>query len=152
MFIKGCLLLVFVGFGCGSSSSPKQVLAKFLTAMEHGDFKEAKKYATADSQSFLNMIGDNSSGSADVYKDQDLIVTDNVVINGSEADVEVKTTSGGTGMNFHLQKENGNWKVSFNMGSLLNTAIDAIKKAGPDVQKDVKKALDSLKVGLDSIH
>jgi len=152
MFVTGCVLSIFLVFGCNSSSSPKQVLAKFLDAMEHGDFKEAKKYASSDSQSFLAMISKSDNGSVDVYKNQDLEVTDNVRIDGSDAKVEVKSHSADTGIDFHLRKENGEWKVVFNLGSLMNTAIDGIEKAGQDVHKEVDNALDSIKSSLDSVH
>ena len=152
LLVFGFLLGIALAFGCGLSSSPKQVLSKFLSAMEHGDIKEAKKYASADSQSFLDMVGKSNNGSADVYKDQGLIVTDHVTINGSRAKVEVKTNSSDVAINFQLQKESGGWKVVFNFGSLINTAIDAIKSSGRDVHKEVAGALDSLKNDLDSLH
>lgn len=147
-----CCLLCVVFWACNglSSSSPKTVLRNFLTALEHSDIAEAKKYASADSQGFLNMISKSNNGGADVYKDQDLTVTDNVTINGDNADVEVKT-KGGAGVNFHLVKENGVWKVQFTLGALFNMAKDVIKKAGTDVQKDIDDALDSIKTSVDSL-
>ena len=112
---------------------------------------EAKKYASADSQSFLNMVGEGKNGSVDVYKNQDFVVTDNVRIDGSDAKVEVKGKSSDTGIDFSLRKENGEWKVVFNLGSLFNSAIDGIKKAGQDVRKEVGNAIDSIKTSLDSL-
>ncbi len=151
LFVSVCLLSLLVLAGCSSASSPQGVLAKFLTALEHGDIMEAKKYASADSQSFLNMVGEGKNGSVDVYKNQDFVVTDNVRIDGSDAKVEVKGKSSDTGIDFSLRKENGEWKVVFNLGSLFNSAIDGIKKAGQDVRKEVGNAIDSIKTSLDSL-
>jgi len=121
--------------------------------MEHGDFKEAKKYATSDSQSFLDMI-DKSDEAADGYKDKELIVTDKSVIHDDGADVEVEDKLDAQMIHYHLQKEGGVWKVSFNLNALertaIDTAIDAVKKTGKDVQKDINEALDSIKIDLDS--
>jgi hypothetical protein len=130
--------------------SPKETLTKFLTAMEHEQFAEAKKYATADSQSFLDMISKSNNASADVYKDQDFTTTGKVSINGDEADVEVRG-NGSSGIDFHLKKESGAWKVDFNLNALFNMVKGVLKKTGTDVQKEVDQAIDSIKIGLDSL-
>jgi len=151
--LSAIVCLPFVLFACsgGSYMSPKETLTKFLTALQHGDFAEAKKYATANSQSFLDMAGKSDNGAADVYKNQDFTITDNVSINGDEAAVEVKDNSGGQGVNFRLQKQSGAWKVEFNLTTLFDMAKDALKKTGVDVKKEVQGAIDSLKTDLDSL-
>jgi len=151
LLVCGCMLGMLFLSGCNSASSPKAVLAKFLTAMEHGDIQEAKKYASADSQSFLNMVGENNNGTVDVYKNEDFVVTDNIRINGNDAKVEVRGKSSDTGIDFSLRKEDGGWKVVFNLGALFNTAIEGFKKAGQDVKKEINNALDSIKTSLDSL-
>ncbi len=150
LFAVVCLLCIISACNVVSSASPKETLTKFLTAMEHGDFKEAKKYATSDSQSFLDMAAKSTNGAADLYKDQDFNVTDKVNVNGDEATVEVKNNSAGQGAKFRLQKEGGAWKVEFNLSALLNMAKDALKDVGTDVQKEVNEAIDSIKIDLDS--
>lgn len=121
--------------------------------MERGDVEEAKKYATADSQGFLDMIGKGNEGAADAYKNHDLIVTDNVTVKDDEAKVEVRASFGERGINFRLRREKGQWKVKFNVGSVINTAIDLLQNAGTEVHKEVDRAVDSLQDAIeDSLH
>jgi hypothetical protein len=120
--------------------------------MERGDFTEAKKYATSDSQSFLDMAQKSNNAAATLYKDQDFLITDKTVITGDEATVEVKNNTDGRsqGAKFRLHKEGGTWKVEFNLAALFNMAKDALKDVGTDVQKEVNEALDSIKIDLDT--
>jgi hypothetical protein len=155
LFVCACLPLLAFACNIVGGSSPKDALAKFLDAMEKADFTEAKKYATADSQDFLDMISNSKDGADNIYKDKDLVVTDVEKIEGSEADVQAKDRSG-IRLTYHLRKEGGVWKVQYNLDTVkslfINMAKDIIKKAGSDVEKEVNKAIDSIKINLDSLH
>ena len=148
LFLFACLLYTIPG--CNTfSGSPKESLNKFITAMTKSDYEEAKKYATDDSQSFLNMIENSGKGAQNIYSDKTFDIT-NVEINGSEAKVEVKFSSS-TPAYFRLTNEHGAWKVHFNLSALMDMVKDIIKKEGSDVDKDLNHALDSIKVNIDSL-
>jgi len=143
-----CLLCVF--FGCNTpASSPKEALSRFLTAMQHNNYAEAKKYATDESQSFLDMINKDDRHSANVYTNKTFNIT-NIDINGSDAKVQVNFSSS-TPVIFRLKNQHNAWKVNFNLGALMDMVKDIIKKEGTDIDKDINKALDSIKINLDSL-
>ncbi len=139
-FLLVCLLLTI--FGCNSyTGSPKESLLKFLDAMHSSNYTEAKKYATAESQGFLDMISLGGNESSNVYKDKTYEVS-NIKVNGGEAKAEVYF-SPGTSVSFHLKNQHGEWKVNFNMSAILEMAKDVLKKEGMDIQKDIDNAIDS---------
>lgn len=148
-------LVVIAGLICvlcscnGLKSSPKEALSNFLTAMEKNDFAEAKKYATDDSQQFLDMIGKDGKVSNNAYNGKSFEVV-NVETNGDEAKAEVKTSSS-TPLYFHLKNERGAWKVKFNLSALMDMVKDVIKQGGVDIEKEVNKAIDSIKINIDSL-
>ncbi len=141
-----CLLLIFTG--CTTSNSPKEALTKFLDAMHNSNFEEAKKYATSDSQSFLDMINKNNQESDNVYKDKDFTITTEEIKDG-DAKVEVKFSN--LPVVFRLKKEYNQWKVEFNLDAMINMAKDVMKEKGIDIQKDVDHAIDSIKINTDSL-
>jgi hypothetical protein len=141
--------LMLVMFSCNSfKGSPKESLSKFLAAMENNDFDEAKKYATDESQQFLGML-ENHDETQNIYSNKKFDIT-NVEINGNDAKAEVKAWSGAT-VSFALKYQHDGWKVAFNMSSILDMVKDAIKKEGVDIDKEVNKAIDSVKINLDSL-
>ncbi len=143
-----CILCAFLG--CNNiTGSPKDSLSKFLTAMQKNDYVEAKKYATDESQSFLDMINKQGENSANVYSNKTFTVT-NVDINGSEAKAQVMFSSS-TPVYFRLKNQHNEWKVNFNLSALMDMVKDIIKKEGNEVEKDVNEALDSIKINMDSL-
>ncbi|HWB28570.1 MAG TPA: hypothetical protein VG738_24020 [Chitinophagaceae bacterium] len=138
-------------FSCnnGTKGSPKESLEKFLSAMEKSNFTEAKKYATDDSQDFLTQLQNHSTGSENIYSNKTFNIT-GVEVNGDEAKAEVQAGTGAT-LTFNLKYQHGDWKVSFNMSAIMQMVTDVIKKEGVDINKDINKALDSIKINLDSL-
>lgn len=145
-------LLCFV-YSCNTNKNdtdgPKKAMSKFLMAMENNNFEEAKKYATEDSQDFLEMIDKDDNNTGNAYKDKKFDIT-TVETHGDDANVGVRF-KGNTALNFHLKKQQGQWKVAFNLNAMLDMVKDLMKKEGTDIEKDVKKALDSITINLDSI-
>ncbi len=142
--------LLFAAFSCnGISGSPKDSLSKFLTAMQNSNYEEAKKYATDDSQSFLDMLNKNGRPSDNVYNGKTFEIM-NAETTGNDAKVEVRFSSS-TPVYFHLKSEHSEWKVKFNLNSLMEMVKDLIKKEGIDIDKEVNKAIDSIKINVDSL-
>ncbi|HVX48737.1 MAG TPA: hypothetical protein VHB48_01220 [Chitinophagaceae bacterium] len=131
------------------NGSPKEVLSKFLTAMEKSDFAEAKKYATDDSQDFLEQLEKHTGETENIYSDKTFNVS-GVQVNGDNAKADVQASTGTT-ISFNLKYQHDAWKVSFNMTAIMQMVTDIIKKEGMDIGKDVTKALDSVKINLDSL-
>jgi len=118
--------------------------------MEKNDYAEAKKYATDESQSFLDMInkGENSTN---VYSNKTFTIQ-HVEINGNEAKAQVLvSSSSSTPIYFRLKNQHNQWKVNFNLGALMDMVKDIIKTEGNEVEKDVNEALDSIKINMDSL-
>ncbi|MDR0792948.1 MAG: DUF4878 domain-containing protein [Chitinophagaceae bacterium] len=146
-FIFSATLIFIACKGGGSSSGdPKATAEAFFEAMNKKDFTAAKKYATKESQSFLDMIAGAATmakDSSDVNKGK--ITVSNVKIDGDNATVSVENSEDAHALTVHLKKEDGAWKVAFDKNAITNMATDALKEGGGDLQKEMNEALDSLK-------
>lgn len=144
------IYLLYTFSGCSSlTGSPKDALSKFLTAMQNNNYAEAKKYATDESQSFLDMISEKGDKTTNVYSNKTFTIK-NVEVNGSDAKAEVNFSSSSP-IYFRLKNQRGGWKVNFNLGALMDMVKDLLKKEGSEVDKDVNRALDSIKINPDSL-
>ena len=166
-----------IGAGCNSGlgisgNDPNTVLEMFLHALAKKDIDEAKKYVTKDSESFVSMMkmGMSMAGENDtqIYKEENVVISE-AVIEGDRASIHVKDKNSGEGSNFILKKENGLWKVAFDIASImkmsgqkmeegdlqnmkdafsgetLKKATDAIQNMSEEDIKKATKAMDSLK-------
>lgn len=164
--------------GCNSDiggGNPEVVLAKFFDAMANKDIKEAKKYVTKDSEGMLSMIemGMNMSAANNDFQAEQFM-KDNMEI--GEADVQddkayvpVMDKKSGESVKFILKKESGDWKVAFDMATLMEMAGSKMKEMGmdnedidrfkdmkdsvlqnlsPEQMREAQKMLDSLGAGL----
>jgi len=134
------------------SGDPKVALDNFLTAMQKSDFEEAKKFTTEDSQGMMNMLTKDGEKSSNVYKDKKFEIT-HVGIEGSTAKAAVKFDGNSrVQVIFTLKKEDGAWKVRFNLSAMMDMAKDVLKDLqGIDIDKDVNDAIDSIKIDEDSL-
>jgi hypothetical protein len=147
LLFVACLACAF--FSCDNiSGSPKQSLTNFLTALDNSNFTEAKKYATSDSQGLLDLVS-KGSYSGNVYNGKTFTIN-TIEVNGDEAKAEV-IYSPGTTQSFKMRREHDEWKVEYSFSALIDMAKDVIKKEGIDIDKEVKKAVDSIKINLDSL-
>lgn len=130
--------MVFIS-GCKTGSNgenPKEVLNHFFTALSKKDFNNAKKYATKDSEGMLGMMemGMQQMNNND-HADKMMQMVNNMqmgdaVVNGDSATVSVKDKKSGESTDFLLKKEDGNWKVAFDMSTLMEMANKKMMEHG----------------------
>ena len=188
--MKKIILLAITSFaivlsGCqsGGSGNPKEVLTQFLNALAKKDVASAKKFATKDSEGMLDMMQMGMQNLNNDHANKMLELTKNmeigdVGIKGDQATVTVKDKKSGESTDFLLKKEDGNWKVAFDMSTLMemankkmkehgmgnmnmdsmkqgmNDAMDSMNAASPDMKdkmEHAKKMMDSAKNMLDKM-
>lgn len=145
-------------FSCksGGGSDPKAVLSSFFDALAKKDMEAARKLATEDSKSMIDMIEmgmkmSNDSKETEKY-DKSNMEFGEVKIDGDKATVPVKEKKSGESLNYTLKKVNGEWKVAFDKSSVMSMGMDKLNEKGIDANEEVNKAMDELKdVNLDSL-
>ena len=153
--------ILVMAMGCNSAgdsgnSGPREVLTKFLQALGKKDIEEAKKYVTKDSEPFMNMIQTGMSMAGDisnqVYQNEDPVYGD-PMIEGDRATVQVSSKNSEEKRNFILKKENGDWKVSFDIATVMQMGRDKMKNNGLEgspedmmgSKEDIENAMNSFK-------
>ena len=118
---------------------PKAVLTSFFDAMAKKDIATARTLATKDSKSMFDMMEmamkmqDNTAEDKTGEKfDRSKMQMGEAKIEGDKATVNVKETKTGDAIDFMLRKEDGNWKVAMDMGSLMNMGAEKMKEKGMD--------------------
>ena len=144
--------------GCNSvdKSDPKAVLISFFDALTKKDISAARKLATTESKSMLDMMemgmkmgGDKKD---DGKYDKEKMEFGDAKIDGDKATIAVKDKNSSETTNFTLKKESGSWKVAFDKSSMMNMGMDKIKDKGMDVDSTINKGIDKIKdMNLDSI-
>lgn len=138
-------------FSCKTNSGdPKMVLSSFMEALAKKDMEAARKLATTDSKTMLDMMemGMKNEKSTDSKKyDMANMEFGEPKIDGDRATVPVKEKTSGETINYALKKENGAWKVAFDKASLMGTVTDKLSEKG----MDMKGAMDSLSKGMEKI-
>ena len=167
------VVLMIIGIaGCksvGGGGDPRTVLISFFEALEKKDIVTARKYATKESESMLNMIETAMKMAPDSIKQKDYNVKNmefgDPAINGDQATVPVKDKkSGNEATNFILKKEDGNWKVAFDKITMTEMAktkmkgmkkehLDALTDSSKKMMQEMSKMADTLKnlINTDSI-
>ena len=158
--LLGIAALVITASGCqsGSGGNPKEVLSQFFKALSKKDVDQAKKYATKDSDGMLNMMEMGMKMSGDMQNDhadkmfemmQNVEMAD-PVINGDQATVTVTDKKSGESTDFLLKKEDGNWKVAFDMSTLTEMGNKKLKEHGmgnmnmDSMKNQMNQAMDSV--------
>lgn len=153
-------LFAFVITGCkgkdaAAGGDPKTVTLAFFERMSKKDVDGAAKLCTKDSKATLDLIrkgmemsdklkenkakeDDGSEGFKDVEVGE-------AKINGDDATVAVTNKKKGETVEFPLKKEGGDWKVDFTMSTLMKMGMDANKKNGEDLFKDMNSGDTTLK-------
>jgi hypothetical protein len=159
IFTRMMLASLVVVFGCGSDTSdPTQSLKSFLQALEKQDYAEAKKYATDESKSLLDLMAmGNSSNQADSSSSKsstvERIIFGDPTINGEKATVTVQQKVDQTPVTFTLKKIGNDWKVAFDKTTLLGMGMEQLNEKGSLKKNQLDKALDEIKkVGIDSMQ
>ena len=159
--MKKIILLVITAFiiilpGCqsGGGGNPKEVLTHFVDALANKNIDEAKKYVTKDSEGMMGMM-QMGMQSMQEHEDKMLPKKENIeigdaVITGDNATVAVKDKVSGESTDFVLKKEDGNWKVAFDMSTLMEMANKKMKEHGmgnmdmDSMKRGMNEALDSI--------
>jgi len=151
--MKKILLAVFSCFAimlysCNSGGGdPKAVLGQFFSALEKKDLAAARKLATADSKSMLDMMEmgmKTDDKEADKYKAANMEIGD-AKVEGDKATVPVKDKESNEAMNYVLKKEDGNWKVAFDKATIMNMATEKMGEKGINLTDSIGKAMDEVK-------
>ncbi|MBW7839322.1 MAG: DUF4878 domain-containing protein [Chitinophagaceae bacterium] len=156
--------LLFILGACNSlqsGKSPSEVLAAFFDAISQKNIPEAKKLVTQDSEGMISMMElslrglDTPDSSMDQFN-KDKIKIGDTRIDGDNATVSVTEKASGEAINFYLKKESGQWKVAFDMATLLKMAKDKMGEKGviPDstATKALQEGIDKLGGSMDSLN
>lgn len=164
--MKKILLSVCAGFlliaaGCKSgpsSSDPKDTLTGFFKALSQKDFKEARKYATKESESMFSIMEmamqqakslKTEDPEEELKKYNDMVIGD-PQIDGDRALVPVTSKTEKEATNFVLKKQDGAWKVAFDKATMAEMAADKMKDSP---RMDVDSAMKELQdVNTDSLR
>ncbi|MBS1496336.1 MAG: DUF4878 domain-containing protein [Bacteroidetes bacterium] len=147
IILSAAIICTAVLFGCKNmgGGDPKTVLVEFMDALAKKDIASARKLATAESKSMLDLIemGMKSNESKDMDKyDKSKLEIGDAKIDGDKATVPVKEKGTDETTNFTLKKENGDWKVAFDKTSMMQMGMEKMNQHG---------GLDSLKEGMDKL-
>ena len=152
------VLLTSISFiGCDSGKGdPKAVLLQFFDALSKKDMEAARKLATKDSKSMIDMMemGMNmSKDKNDTEKfDKASMEFGEVKIEGDKATIPVKEKKSGESLNYILKKEDGTWKVAFDKASMMNMGMEKMNEKGINPADSIGNALDELKnLNMDSL-
>lgn len=114
------LILAFAG--CKQRPGPKEVSLKFLTAIQHANYIEAKKYATEDSKAMLDALSSFQKmlpeASREKIKNEKFEIRD-VKETDSLAVVTYASNTDSVGKTLKLKLENGAWRVAFTKETIL---------------------------------
>lgn len=155
LMLLAVVCLVQVGCKSPSSGDPTKTLTAFFEAMEKKDIATARKLATADSKATLDLWEKNmNQPMADNGKyDRARVEIGDAKIDGDNATVAVKEKSSGESVNFPLQKEGGDWKVSMSMSSLMKMGMEKMQEKGINLSDSLGSVMEKLKgINLDSLQ
>lgn len=152
------VLLSTVSFmSCNSGGGdPKAVLVQFFEALSKKDIAGARKLATKDSKSMIDMMEMGLNMAKD-KKEDDKFNKDNMEfgeakIEGDKATIPVKEKTSGETLNYILKKEDGAWKVAFDKASMMSMGMDKMNEKGINPADSIGHAMDELKnMDMDSL-
>lgn len=146
----------FISCNSGGGDNPKVVVSKFFEALSKKDIATARKLATKESKSIIDMMEFGMSMSKDI-KVTDKFSTEKIEfgepkISGNEATVSVKEKGTENSRDLILKREDGSWKVAFDMASIINIGMQKMKNEGQNSTENLNKAMEELKnVNIDSL-
>jgi hypothetical protein len=133
----------------GPGGNPKATLVAFFEALGKKDIEGARKLATADSKSMIDMMEMGMKMSKDTKEtdkfDKNKMEFGNATIDGDKATVPVKEKTSGEMTNFTLKKEGGAWKVAFDKASMMQMGMDKMKETNPGAMDSLSKQMDEIK-------
>lgn len=122
--LAACMLFL-ASCGGGAANTPDSVAKAFLEEIADMDFSGAKKYATESSESMLDMLESTAALAPDEAKqgggDVEIIKTEE---DGDKATVYYK--SDGQEDKLKVVKEDGEWKVAFSKGEMMEDEMGGL--------------------------
>jgi hypothetical protein len=161
--MKKIILIVVVAIifvGCKNNDkieSPNKVFTSFTEALSKKDLAKARELCTNDSKAVLDFMEKKAKAmkinSMDKF-DTSKVVFGEAVINGDEATLPIKDKESGVTIDFPLKKEDGVWKVAFDMKSLFDMSMETLKDEKLNISKeDMDEIMKKFKnVNLDSLE
>jgi hypothetical protein len=158
--IISIVVVAIVLIGCKSNDKiepPKKVFSSFAEALSKKDLAKARELCTNDSKTVIDFLekksGNMKVSSMDKF-DTSKVTFGEVVIDGDDAKMPIKDKESGVTIDFPLKKEDGVWKVAFDMKSLFDMSMETLND--PKLNIPAGK-LDSLmkqfkSVNLDSLE
>lgn len=156
--MKKIILIVIVAIifvGCKSNDkieSPNKVFASFTEALSKKDLAKARELCTDESKTVLDFLekktGNMKISSMDKF-DTSKVTFGEAIINGDEAKMPIKDKESGVTVEFPLKKEDGVWKIAFDMKSLFDMSMETLKNPKLGIPAD---KLDSLMKKFKSIN
>lgn len=153
-------LLVFstISFiGCNSGGGdPKIVLEQFFDALSKNNMEAARKLATKDSKSMIDMMEMGMKMGKDKKESEKFSKANMEIgvakIDGDKAVIPVKEKTSGESLNYTLKKEDGSWKVAFDKSSLMSMGMEKMNEKGINPADSIGKVMDELKkIDMDSL-
>lgn len=154
IILSAAIVFTAVLFGCNNmgSGDPKTVLVEFMDALAKKDMTTARKLATTESKSMLDLIemGMKGNENKEMEKyDKSKMEIGDAKIDGDKATVPVKEKGSDETTNFTLKKENGAWKVAFDKASMMQMGMDKMNEHGGTQNMDSLK--DKMNEGMDKL-
>ena len=129
-----CVIILMGSCSSSPSGNPKATLLAFFNAMSKKDIESVRKLTTSESKGMIDMMqmGMNMANDnlALAKYDKANLEIGEAVINGDEATVIAKEKTTGESVTFSLKKQEGAWKVAFDMTSMMQMATDKMKDKG----------------------
>lgn len=111
---------------CKKKPEPQEVALEFMHAIQESNFERAKEYATKESQSVILLYsifdGKRNENEREKIKNAKLKVV-NHDEEGDKATVTILNSSVSSQETLHLVKEDGQWKISLTLESILPTSV-----------------------------
>lgn len=137
-YLRILVLMVISGVvlsSCKKKASPQEVALNFMHAIQESNFDLARDYATRESQQVIQLYSffdaRRNDSERDKIKKAGIEVID-AQENGDKATVTVLNSSSKQKENLQLVKENGQWKISLSLESII-----------PNYSTPVTPAMDS---------
>ena len=156
VFCFACAMVLMGSCSSSPAGNPRDTLSAFFDAMSKKDMETVRKLTTSESKGIIdmmqmgmNMVNDNS---ALANYDKANMEIGEAVINGDEATVITKEKTTGESVTFSLKKQEGAWKVAFDMGSMMQMATDKMKEKGVSADS-LKMMMNEMKnLNMDSLQ
>ncbi len=153
-------IIAIVFIGCKNNDKiepPNKVFSSFAEALYKKDLVKARELCTDESKTMLDFMEKKAKGmkinSMDKF-DTSKVSFGEAVINGDEATLPIKDKESGVTVDFPMKKEDGVWKVAFDMKSLFDMSMETLKDEKLNISKEnMDEIMKKFKnVNLDSLE